>query len=76
MAHRRGVPDDRRRRRTVVNPAHPIACGKLRYTSHAAAEAAAKLKAENHADRYPPDLRVYYCGACHGYHHSSQPRKG
>ena len=68
--------NERLRRRNIIGRARNVTCGKMRYTSQAAADSAAALKAENYADRYPANLRVYYCGRCSGYHHSSQPRNG
>ena len=47
-------------------------CGKLRYTSRAAGEAAAALRAER--DDYPDILRVYWHRLCNGYHITSQEK--
>lgn len=49
-------------------------CEKLRYTTEAAAETAARLKAETD-ERYPDQLRSYFCHRCRGFHLTSQPKR-
>lgn len=71
---RRPDPHDIRRARNLRGLAFGSACDKVRYTTGAAAEAAAALKAEGDP-RYPPQLRAYRCPNCHGWHLTSQPRR-
>lgn len=48
-------------------------CGKDRYTSRRAAEAAAVLKAER--PTYPDELAAYYHRPCGAWHLTSRPRR-
>lgn len=76
---RRGWRTEATRRRSksrVMGPAASSSCGKIRYTSRAAAETAAELKAgtDQGPNGYPPELRVYYHKACRGFHITSKPK--
>lgn len=63
-----------RRRRGGVARTNSDRCGKIRYTSKPAAEAAGVLRAEQNPN-YPDVLRVYFCRRCDGWHLTSQPKK-
>lgn len=67
----------RRKRARAMGPAQGASCGKIRYTTQAAAEAAAELKADTEGPerRYPSELRTYYHHRCRGWHLSSQPKR-
>ena len=76
MPNRR-KPYDRRSRRLRLGggaQSNSNRCGKIRYTTAAAAETAAQLKAETF-DTYPDWLRAYYCPRCFGHHLTSQPKR-
>lgn len=63
----------RRRRARQMAPARSTSCGKIRYTSRAAAETAAELKATK--EHYPDELRVYWHRKCRGFHITSEPKR-